>query len=74
MSRYVALHSELRLELGHRERRLKREIDVVAEEEVAGLRALAEAGKAIPAGSRGLQDLAVVAEVEGAAHRRPSTQ
>ena len=54
-------------------RRLQRQVDVVAEEEVARLRALAEAREAVAAGLRRLEELAVVVEVEGARHAATST-
>ena len=58
----------LGLDLGHLERGVEREVDVVAEEEVAALRAVAEGREAVAAGLRGLEDLRVVREIEGAAH------
>ena len=50
----------LRLDLGHRQRAVEREVDVVAQDQVARLRRAVEARPAVAAGLRRLQQLAVV--------------
>src|SRR5207244_12375713 len=49
-------------------RRVEREVDVVAQEEVARLRGVVEANKAKAAGLRRPEQLDVVIEVEGTSH------
>ena len=66
-------HVLLRLELGHAQRRVEREVDVVAEEDVAALGALLEEAEAVAAGLRRVEDLRVVRELEVAAHAAAST-
>ena len=63
----------LRLDLGHLDRGREREVDVVAEEEVSRLWIGAKVREAIAAGLRGLQELAVVRELEVAGHASTST-
>jgi len=62
------LRSGSRLDLGHPERGVEREIDVVAEEHGAGLGRPLEEREPVAARLRRLEQLAVVLEVEGAAH------
>ena len=50
----------LGLELGHPERGVEREVDVVAEEDLPRSGPLAEGREAVPAGLRRLEDLGVV--------------
>ena len=57
----------LSLELGHPERGVEREVDVVAEEQVSRLGALVEGREAVSALLRRLEDLGIVRQVEGAA-------
>src|SRR5262249_37046897 len=66
-------HVTLRFELSHAQRGVEREVHVVAEEEVAPLRALLEESEAVPTGLRRVEYLRVVREVEGAAHAAAST-
>ena len=73
-------HQEIRgrdagpgFELRHLDGRGQREVDVVAEEEVSRLRVVAETREAVAAGLRGVEELAVVREVEGAGHASTST-
>jgi hypothetical protein len=58
----------LGLELREGERRIQRHVDVVAEEEVTGARLVVEEGPAVAAGLGGVEQLAVVREIEGAGH------
>ena len=50
------------------ERGLEREVDVVAQEDVARLRLGLEGREAVAAGARSIEQLAVVREIERAAH------
>ena len=63
----------LGFELGHRERGVEREVDVVPEVDLAALGAVAEEREAVAAGLTRLEDLAVVVELEVAAHAATST-
>ena len=64
---------ELGFDLGHRHGCIQGEVDVVAQEEVAGLRALAEVREPIAACLGGFEQLAVVSELERARHAATST-
>ena len=66
--------ARVRLELGHPKRGVQRQVDVVAEEQVAGLRWRVEGREAVSAGAGGGEELAVVVEREGAGHACPRTQ
>ena len=63
----------LGLDLRHPQRRVEREVDVVSDEELSAFRPVAEGREPIPAGLRRFEELAVVLEVEGAAHAAAST-
>src|SRR5207248_8048266 len=65
--------SQLRLELRELHGRLERQVDVVAEQQVARLRIAVEEGEPVAAGARCRQKLAVVLQLEGAAHASTST-
>ena len=56
-----------------RTRRVEREVDVVAEEDVAALGLAFEEAEAVAAGLRRLEDLGVVSQLEVAAHAAAST-
>ncbi len=58
----------LRLQLRELQCRVEREVDVVAEEQVAGKRRAVERREPIPAGLRRVEQLAVVRQVERAGH------
>jgi hypothetical protein len=62
------LCTALVLELRELEGGLEREVDVVAEKEVAATWLAVEARKAVAAGDCCVEQLAIVVEVEGAAH------
>ena len=62
----------VRLELGHPQRGVEREVDVVPEDHVALARLALEEREPVAAGLRRVEQLAVVVEIEGAAHRRAS--
>ena len=58
----------LGLQLGELQCRVEREVDVVAEEQVAGKRRAVERREPVPAGLRRVEQLAVVRQVERAGH------
>ena len=60
----------LGLELGEPERRVQREVDVVAQDHVPVRRRALEEREPVAARLRGVEQLAVVVELEGTAHRR----
>ena len=60
------LRAVLALDRGDLARRLEREVDVVAEEEIAGLRLVVEEGEAVAAARGRVEQLPVVVEVEAA--------
>ena len=61
-------HARRGLQLRHPHRRVEGEVDVVAKEHVAGLRVAVEEREAVTTRARGEEKLAVVAEIESAAH------
>jgi hypothetical protein len=64
MRRYVVGHAVLGLELGHAQRRVEREVDVVPEVDRPALGPSAERREAVAARLSGLEDLGVVLEIE----------
>jgi hypothetical protein len=60
--------ARLGLELAHAQCSVEREVDVVAEDQVAVLPRALEEGEPVPTFFRGLEQLGVVREIEGATH------
>ncbi len=69
----MAQAPRLGFELGELHCGGQRQVDVVAEQQVAGLRLAVEAGEAVAARLRRLQQLPVVLQVEAAAQSAAST-
>src|SRR5262249_60247216 len=63
------MRAGLGLELGELERRVEREVDVVAEQQLAGFRLAIEEAEPVAAGLCGREQVGVVREIEGAAQK-----
>ena len=59
----------LRLELGERERRVEREVDIMAQEQVARGRLAVEESESVAAGLRRVEQFPIVLELEVTGHR-----
>ena len=66
------VRARLGLELGKRECRVEREIDVVAEQQISGRGLAVEEREPVPAGPGRVEELAIVLEVKGTAHVPPA--